>query len=438
MGSLAARAVFLMLGFGLANCTLAAPADDVKALVEQGRSREAYELATKHPDLLGDPTFDYYYGVAAVDSGHAGEGVIALERYVTRFPANDVARAELARAYYTLGEDLRARQEFEAVLARNPPGEVRATVEKFLDAIRIRESRYRTTTSVFVEAGLGHDTNANGGVGGANITLPVFGNVTVGNAGVKQNANFASLAAGAQVSHPVAPGIAVFGGANFDGKYNDGAASQFDTASYGVAGGFTFAKDKDLWRLTGSAGVVTVDGDRFRTATGVGGEWNHQLDELSVLTPSVQYLRLRYEGANQPRDANLAGAGLNWRRTFIAPMQPVLNLGVSYADERTQTNRPDLGRKFWGARASISISPDPKWGLLAGLSLQESRYQGQDVFLLTTRKDTYAAADFSAIYLWDRNISVRAEALLSRNGSNLQLYEYSRNVFSVKVRYEFK
>jgi hypothetical protein len=40
--------------------------EDVKALVEQGKSGQAYDLAARHPELLGDPAFDYYYGVAAV------------------------------------------------------------------------------------------------------------------------------------------------------------------------------------------------------------------------------------------------------------------------------------------------------------------------------------------------------------------------------------
>ena len=51
-----------------------------------------------------------------VDSGHAGEGVLALERYLLQFPGNTAARVELARAYFVLGEYVRAREEFENVL----------------------------------------------------------------------------------------------------------------------------------------------------------------------------------------------------------------------------------------------------------------------------------------------------------------------------------
>jgi len=77
--------------------------DDMKALVEQGKTSEAYELGKSHPEELGDPTYDFYFGVAAVSSGRSGEGVLALERYVLNFPDNAYGRLELARGYFVLG-----------------------------------------------------------------------------------------------------------------------------------------------------------------------------------------------------------------------------------------------------------------------------------------------------------------------------------------------
>ena len=101
----------------------AAPADDMKQMLETGRAAEAYALAKKHPDLLGDPTFDFYLGVAAGETGHAGEAVLALERYILQHPDNVAARLQLARAYFVLGEDARAKEEFDALRGLNPPAE---------------------------------------------------------------------------------------------------------------------------------------------------------------------------------------------------------------------------------------------------------------------------------------------------------------------------
>src|ERR1043165_9183158 len=116
------RTLFLasLAAFAWPLAVFAAPADDVKALIDQGKAAEAYALGKQHPDQLGNPAFDFYYGVAAIDAGHAGEGVLALERYVANFPANHAGRLELARGYYVLGDDARAREEFDAVLKTNP------------------------------------------------------------------------------------------------------------------------------------------------------------------------------------------------------------------------------------------------------------------------------------------------------------------------------
>src|SRR5258706_5451956 len=119
-----------LLGLTAAFSALAAPADEVKALLDQRNAAAAYALAKQNPGEIGNPAFDFYFGIAAIDSGHAGEGVLALERYVVNFPNNSEARLELARGYFVLGEDSRAREEFNAVLKENPPPNVAANIER--------------------------------------------------------------------------------------------------------------------------------------------------------------------------------------------------------------------------------------------------------------------------------------------------------------------
>ena len=149
----------------------AAPADEVRALVEGGKAAEAYEFGRRNPDALGDPAFDFFFGIAAIDTGHAAEGVLALERYVLRFPDNLSARLQLARGYFTLGEDARAREEFEQLLKLNPPADTAVTIDRFLDSIRLRETRYTATSGAYLEAGIGRDTNVNAGPATANVFL---------------------------------------------------------------------------------------------------------------------------------------------------------------------------------------------------------------------------------------------------------------------------
>jgi len=422
------------------NACLAAPEDDLKALLDQGRAAEAYELAQKNPDRLGSPPFDFLFGVAAIDSGNAAEGVLALERYVVQFPDSVPARAELARGYFVLGDDLRARQEFEGLQKQNLDPAMASTVGRYLDAIRAREGAYRTTARLYVEAGLGYDNNVNSGVGSANIVLPTFGNVTLAPTGVRMSSTFATFGVGGQISTPVAPGLAVFGGGNVESKNNlQRGADAFDLLSYGANGGVSYLRGGNVWRLTGNISQIEVDNVRFRKSTGVTGEWTHQIDEFQTITPTVQYAELRYTGGNQVRDADFTGVALGYRRAFLHPWQPLLTLTGSYGQERDRNNRPDLGRDIWGLRVAAAITPAERWSVGMGLSYQQSRYFAADPTLSpNARLDRYLAGDVSVAYAVNRAWSVRGEALIASNHSNIGLYQYDRSLIAVKLRYEFK
>ena len=152
---------------------LAAPVDDLRTAVEAGDSAAAYarHCATSIDAPERPPEFDLWCGVAAVDIGRSGEGVLALERYVLQFPDDARARLELARAYFYAGDDVRSREEFEAVARSQPPPEVQAGIDRYLAALTDREARYRGRRTAFVELGGGYDSNANAGVAQAEHRL---------------------------------------------------------------------------------------------------------------------------------------------------------------------------------------------------------------------------------------------------------------------------
>jgi len=434
----ALRGVILTLcGVAFTGALLAAPADDIKALLEKGDAKGAYELGKKHPGELGNPAFDFYFGVAAIDSGRAGEGVLALERYLANFPANLQARLELARGYFILGEDLRAREEFNEILKAKPPAPVVANIDRYLDAIRARESAYRTTAGAFVEVGGGYDSNINGGVGSSNIIVPNLGLITVAPGGVETGSSFGQATVGVNVVHPVAPGFALFGSLGADSRvYNN--HDEFDQNNYGVLGGVSYLRENDLFRASASYNTLDVDHDRFRNVTAATGEWTRQLDELQALSGFVQYADLDYQGVDDVRDSHLYGVGAGYRRAFIASGAPLLSLSASYAKEDNRKNFDELSRDIWSARVAVGVTPAPKWALNVGATYQYSAYDAEIPFLATTRRDSYYAADFTASYAFTRNFSARLEGLVSKNDSNIALFEYRRDVAALKFRYDFK
>ncbi|MFI4925010.1 MAG: tetratricopeptide repeat protein, partial [Vicinamibacteria bacterium] len=125
------------------NAFAQAPAiDTIRRLVETGFSGDAWPLCAAI-DRDAVPEADLWCGVAAVDVGRTGEGVLAIERYVLQHPNDVRARLELARAYYYAGDDVAARREFQKVRAVDPPPEVRAGIDRYLEAIEARETQYK-------------------------------------------------------------------------------------------------------------------------------------------------------------------------------------------------------------------------------------------------------------------------------------------------------
>ncbi len=440
----------------------APPAEDIKSLLEQDKADEAFQRGRAQPERLGDPIFDFYYGVAAINAGHAGEGVLALERYLLNYPENRAARLELARGYFVLGEDARARDEFQTTLAAGVSASEKVTIESYLDAIRARESRYLSSASGYVELGLGADSNINAGA--KSNDLGVLGVIDTRSTALHASDTFTSLAAGMQGAYPLAPGVALFGGLSLDVRQHHKSNHDiFDLGSLGGLGGASYLKDRDLYRAYVGRSMVEVDNQLFLTNTNINGEWQHQVDDANRYSLGLQYAWLRYRDTNAvttlgappvlslntARNADFSAISAGWTHSFAHPIQPMLALGVSYGQERNDGNRNgvsndeltrrQLSRDVYGLRAVLSLVPWPQWGANVGYFYQQSEYQANfGVGIDAPRRDRYQGVDAALSYFYSKNLSVRGELMLADQHSNVPIYSYDRNVVAFKLRYEFK
>lgn len=443
----------------------AAPADDVKALLEQKKPLEAYNLGRANADQFGNPSFDFYYGIAAIDAGHAGEGVLALERYLLSFPDNRSARFQLARGYYVLGEDQRARDEFQTLLA-DASGDEKTAAERFLDAIKAREGRYAPTASAFLEAGIGYDSNVNAGLdAGATPSIPGFGRLPLqrpNSVTVKQADAFTTLVAGVQGAYPIAPKVSLYGAAGVDARYlGKGENSLWNQVNLGGSGGISYLTDRELFKLGVGYAQAFVDSQDYVTTTSLTGEWQHQYDQFNRFVLGGQAAHLVYDDMDVPavlggakalsrnsvRDSDFYGLSGSWIRSFNTDYLPVLNVTASFGQEVNQGRhptgmaaRPDLSRDMPGIRAGLSLTPAPRWGASIGLAYQQSNFK--DKFMMnpasTNRQDQTTTLDGSISYFYSKQLSVRGELAATTQDSNIGLYEFDRYVVGVKMRYEFK
>lgn len=416
-------------------------ADDLiermRELVRQGKAAIAYELARDEPqEREGDPRFDFYYGMAAIDSGHVNEGIFALQRVLFRHPGNDRARLELARGYYLLGEDARARKEFQTVLRHEPPERVEANIRKFLDAIRLREARYQTTASAYAEVGAGYDDNVNGGPADANFFSPLLGQGILDNEAVQQGDAFSTVSVGGQVNHPIRPGVSIYGGLSGDWK-NHQSEGAFDTASYNGRTGVRWGSGKNRYDLGVLAQQYAVGHEVYRNLTGINARWTAR-ERSGRISLAASYANLDYPD-QEPRDSDQLTMTVSATRNFSGTFRPVWFGSAFGGREQADDDTFDhlASRSFVGLRTGAQFALERDVSLRVTLLGQTNNYKGTNLVFMERREDDFYSASAELTWLLDRHWSVKGDVSTACNDSNISIYQYDRARGSVAIRYEY-
>ncbi|MBV1929193.1 MAG: hypothetical protein KUG81_06740 [Gammaproteobacteria bacterium] len=456
----------MLVGLGLAGALIAAPswALDVGAVrqaYETGQAQQAYDLALLDlEEGEGDPAFDLYYGLAALDSGHLNEGVFALERVLLVQPGHLRARLELARGYFLLREDSRAQQEFKAVMEQNPSKNVQANVQRFLDAIRLREGRYRPTSSAFVEAGFGHDSN----VSSSADDILIIGNpltFALGTTASEESDQFLYVRGGGSYNKPFSPGRSFFSNVDVQSRHNL-HDDDFDTSYINGVAGLSVMQGADRYRVSlqgqkyhvGESNLndfLFSDEDTFRQMVAVNGEWLRNLNRVTQVSLFGQLANLKYPGADI-RNSMLytAGAGathvVSNDEAWVKRYKPVIFgsawVGMEHSDDRSDVAQSLADREFAGVRGGIRIIPTAKLSLDASVTYQWAEYNKDSAIIFNsngavTREDQFYLFSVGAKYLLTDAIVLGGELSYTYNDSTLTLNDFDRTQARGYVRYNF-
>ncbi len=266
--------------------------DRARLLLQQKNPQAAYRLLEPlESQRAGDPEYDYLLGIAALDSGERERAVFALERVLAVNPKHAQARAEIARAYFEMGEKVNAKREFENVRASNPPEAVKQTIDRYLSALEAGPTRF----SGFVELGFGHDSNVNSATSANQIAIPALGGIVAALApsGVKQSDNFATAGGGLNYVYGFSPEWAVLAGVAANGKFNR-QHGDFDTATVDGNLGLRWSRDKEAITVGYQGQDFQVNHDDFRRTNGAVAQWQHNYSEYSQVSIFAQAADLGY------------------------------------------------------------------------------------------------------------------------------------------------
>lgn len=408
--------------------------DEARGLIAGNRAAEAYRLLARHEASLGgQPLYDYLYGVAALDAGHAGDAITALERVRVNDPASPSAQLELGRAYYESGDPTAADRQFRALLAANPPAPIRDTATAYLRAMAAAPARAGGWSGGF-EFGSGYDSNAN-----ASTDDETFLGVTLDPDNVETSSPFLQLGGWLDHALPVGQGSQLATRAragqrwNTDASFVNQTTASLDTTlrvgsgatvlSIG-GGGYYGLLDGDAhhWGASVDVALSRDFGDGWRT-TGMlrAGTLRYDDDFASL---SVMEVDQRLAALSLQR----AGEAGYFGMTVFAGSDDPRESGSAYANDR-------LGVQFQaGSQNSGRLGAQFQFGY------QEVDYDGTPGFFGTDRSDDiWYGAVAGELRDWPvAGMQLVPRIAIYRNDSNIALYQYDRIEVGLTLRRSFR
>ena len=409
--------------------------DRARRLMQQNNPQAAYQLlAPLESRRAGDVDFDYLLGIAALDSGQRERAVFALERVLAVNPNHAQARAEIARAYFEMGEKANAKREFENVRNANPPEAVKQTIARYLSALEAGPTLF----SGFVELGFGYDSNVNSATSSNQIAIPALGGIvaTIAPSGVKQSDNFGSAAGALNFVYGFTPEWAVVAGAAASGQFNHDH-DEFSTGTADGNLGLRWSPGKEAITVGYQGQDFQVDHADFRRTNGAIAQWQHNFSEYSQVSVFAQAADLDYP-TQTPRDARRTIGGLAFGYGWDTPSKPVVFGSVYGGNERDKNaDFQNLGNKPVGVRFGGQVSVGEKTVLFSLLNYERRVYGADDPFFLVTRRDNQTDVRVGVNYTLSPGWLLIPQVSYTDNESNIDLNHYERTVVSFAVRRTF-
>jgi hypothetical protein len=427
--------------------------EQARGLLSSGNPKQAYmTLLAVQDKHAGKIDFDYVLGVAALDSNKYDEAIIAFERVLAANPRHAGAKLDLARAYYTSGTYDLAEATFLDLKQSNPPPLAQQTIERYLTALGERKKVSRPGFTGYGEMGLGYDSNLTGvprDFSAAVLSAFNLPGVDPTGNSIKRSAAFMNAAAGFDYYHPLSRGWSAFAGGDVRGRgYRNEA--DFNSASAEARFGGTLNQGPQQWRLAANVQRFTQKGEapgdpqptNDRNLIGIGGDWRRTLDQKNQIGINLQVNRQRFPD-NDVEDFNQALVAGTWQHSFLGKGLPLLYLSGFYSDDRAVRKlldgEADKSKRVAGARGMVQVSLSTALQVFAGAGYTQRK--DRSAFARATAiefgQDRLADAAFGMTWKFQPKCGLRAQWLYSRNASNIDIYDYSRNEVSSTIRCNF-
>jgi tetratricopeptide (TPR) repeat protein len=383
----------------------------------------------------GDLDINFYLGRAAFEIGNYEMAIMAFERIIIARPDSMRVKLEMARTFLKLGLRESARQYFEEVLAANPPETVRKNIEKFLADIAVAEKRH--FLNGFISVGYDWDDNVRVAPS-SEIVRTVVGDVTLTGPSAKPQEDFIFGATG-MLNHAYRFPDSRYSwnttGTFFQSLYQD--ESDLDVVYLGLNTGPEIHSEKYLVGINGLINYLELDYDRYLRSAGLETTLALLLSQHAILN-----IKCKFEDKTFYQTPGRDATNVNFE---IGPVFSVgaNRIGASVSGEIENARDDTNSYKQYRVKTTLERILPYDFIVFGNYEFKHNSYDDVYVLFNEYRKDNihYVGAGISKTF-WrsydnSSSLSLQLGYRYTKSDSNIDLYEYEKNVISTSVSYAF-
>lgn len=408
-------------------------------LIQNNDYQGAYTLLTPVADNFSDEAeFNYLYGSILLKLQKYTLAVFVLERALLIKPDHLPTLEALAQSYTELKEIAKAEKLLVKIKEKKPAEAPVSFMKKLNDVFQPKDEHYKF--SGFLSSTSGYDSNLTNGPTDSYIVIPVtrsYGPIFVGKSMEKAGDFFTAVNGGANVNYKLTDHFGLNSGMYGSHRLNNQRSDQDLAFLSGWLGG-SYQQDKNRFDLNIRLQSIWLSEADYQDQYSVLGQWSRTLQTNTTLSLYTQASTLRYPNATRlDADSYLLGTILYHQLKTL--WTPLLSAEV-YGGELKVKSGGDTyeGYDNIGGRLASNFHFNENNDLLIMGSVEDRRYKTENIYFITTRGDKgYSATGKFTHSLFSKRLALSLQGTWLLNESNLDLYNYKRNLASFNAQWNF-
>lgn len=404
---------------------------DAATLLKNGEAEKAMSiLSPRMENNAGDPDYDFLLGQTAYALEQPNLAVFALERTVLTKPSQDGARLVLAKSYIQLGEHHQAKKELNYLLKTSKNKRYKHLSQTLLSDLQNPRQK-SSNTHLFVNLGMGKDTNANSAT-----ELDTFLGI---NLDENSKATASQMMLGqfiATASIPMSKRVSLnTNGIYFKQNFRD--AEFVNTTSTAASAGLNFQTSQKMLESLEFSTRHTKVNNRENNQQFASQFTHRQLfGKTNTLSSSIRVGQTEYAKNVSNNSVTQLNAGFQYQyktRTKTRDLF-ITSLSAITGQDSTKNSESILGRKFTGLQAGILLgNASGNVNVVANMTYMNSKY---NEYLSKDRNENNMAASFKINVKLNNQWSVTPGLSYAKNKSTIDLFDFERTQVNFVISHQ--